>query len=279
MKQVFNFIVEMLEGNIIFNSITLFIAILGIGLAIFFYLKSVKKKKPVYTLRTFSLITENVKKVPSISIKHGDKNIGNLSITRIAFWNSGKETIDKNDIARKSPIKFVIDEKHEILDAEILYCKNPSNDFKINANKKEVIIKFDYFDNEEGIILQIYHTGNSNKNFSVSGSIKSVNEIINIKESSYIENKMLWLIEKFDINKVRRFMRKAYAIHLIIFSILLPIAYVSQYIPAIKKFASDEFSFVFFTFIVFFSFLFLNVGIRKLKKPTPKGFEIFYDEI
>jgi hypothetical protein len=269
----------MLKGNIVFNSITLSIAVLGIILTFIFYLKSVKKKNPVYILRTFSLITENVKKVPLISIKHCDKNISNLSITRIAFWNSGKETIDKNDIARKSPIKFAIDEKHEILDAEILYCKNPSNDFKINANKKEVIIKFDYFDNEEGIILQIYHTGNSNKNFSVSGSIKSVNEIINIKEASYIENKMLWLIEKFDINKVRRFMRKAYAIHLIIFSILLPIAYVSQYIPAIKKFASDEFSFVFFTFIVFFSFLFLNVGIRKLKKPTPKGFEIFYDEI
>lgn len=280
MKQVLDFIVEMLKGNIVFNSITLSIAVLGIILTFIFYLKSVKKKNPVYILRTFSLITENVKKVPLISIKHCDKNISNLSITRIAFWNSGKETIDKNDIAKKSPIKFVIDEKYEILDAEILYCKNTSNDFKINTNKKDVIIKFDYFDNEEGIILQIYHTGNKNEDFSVSGNIKSVKKITNIKNSSFLENKLLWLIEKFDINKVRRFMRKAYAIQLIILSMSLPIIYVSQYVPAIKiHFANEEFSLTFFLFLVFFSYLFVNVGFRRLKKRTPKGFETFYDEI
>ena len=280
MKPVLDFIVEILEGNIIFNSITLLVAILGIFLSVYFYLKSLKKKKPVYTLRTFSLITENFKKVPSLSIKHCDKNISNLSITRIAFWNNGKETIDKKDIAKKSPIKFVIDEGYEILDAEILYCKNHSNDFKISTNKKEVIIKFDYFDNEEGIILQIYHTGNKNKNFYISGSIKSVKQIINLNDISYFESKLLWLIDKFDINKVRRFTKKVYAIQLVILSLLLPIAYVSQYIPAIKKYSeSGNFSFVFFTIILFFSFLFISIGFRRLKKPTPKGFEIFYDEI
>ena len=110
--------------------------------------------------------------------------------------------------------------------------------------------------------------------------IKSVKQIINLNDISYFESKLLWLIDKFDINKVRRFTKKVYAIQLVILSLLLPIAYVSQYIPAIKKYSeSGNFSFVFFTIILFFSFLFISIGFRRLKKPTPKGFEIFYDEI
>lgn len=57
--------------------------------------------------------------------------------------------------------------------------KNKANSFtvEISNDGKAVAINFDYFDCNEGVILQVFHTGNSSNNISLIGRIKSVNRI------------------------------------------------------------------------------------------------------
>ena len=63
---------------------------------------------------------------------------------------------------------------------EIIYQKNPSNDFNISISNdnKYVDITFDYFDFEEGIVLQVFHTGNKSDDITLVGQIKSVKNIL-----------------------------------------------------------------------------------------------------
>lgn len=47
-----------------------------------------------------------------------------------------------------------------------------------STNKKSILIEFDYFDQYEGVIIQIFHTAKSSKEIVIEGSIKSVNKIL-----------------------------------------------------------------------------------------------------
>lgn len=280
MQKLIDFIIQTLEGSIVLNSFTLVLSILGISSSIYFYYKSIIKKEPIYILRTFSLITNSFNKIPCISIKHDDKEIKDLSITRIAFWNNGKATIDINDIAKKNPLKFIIDKKYEILNAEILYCKNSANDFKIGIDKNEINVSFEYIDHNEGIILQIYHTGRGNDDITIQGNIKSVKRIKRKNNISFWEKPFIYLINKFDYNKVKRFSKYLRGISIILFSLLFPLIYLSSFFPCIRSIVIDnEFSLINFILILALSFLYAKIGMRLLKRPTPSGFEMFYDEI
>src|SRR5690606_13866978 len=111
-------------------------------------------------------------------IQYHNNKIDNLSISKIAIWNSGKETISSTDVARNDPFLITIANDYTILDCDILFEKNSANGFsiyKINSNKVE--IKFDYFDFNEGIVVQIYHTSAEEKNISVNGSFKGTKTI------------------------------------------------------------------------------------------------------
>lgn len=180
MKNVFYEINSFFQGNYIFNILSFAIGIIGIISSFYFYFKSKRSRIPIYFIRTINLVRERIQKLDTVEIFFSGKRIINLSITKIAILNIGKETINFMDVAINNPLKVIIDDKYEILEAEILVSNNNSNDFKISIeeNKKAILIKFDYFDYEEGLVLQLAHTGNSNEDIVVTGNIKSVKKII-----------------------------------------------------------------------------------------------------
>ncbi|WP_338867964.1 hypothetical protein WBJ53_16250 [Spirosoma sp. SC4-14] len=168
------------NGNPTFNIVTLLLAIIGIILSFYFYFKSKKNKVPIYIARSVNLVRESIKKIETVEIMYAGSKIENLSLTKIALWNDGRDTISFNDVAHADPIKICIDEEYDILDAEILFQKNPANDFsvKIDSNRKAILINFDFFDFEEGIVIQLAHTGNSSDDVRLTGTIKSVKKIL-----------------------------------------------------------------------------------------------------
>lgn len=181
------------NGGSLLNLITFILAILGILCSVYFYLKGKKCKKPTYILKTTNLVRENIQKIDSVDILYSGNKIKNLSVTKIAFWNNGKDTISCNDVAKKSPIRLTIKDDFIFLDAEIIFQKNQSNDFSIaiSNDNKFIDIDFDYFDFEEGIVLQVFHTGAKSSDISMEGQIKSVKEISHKKSSVYPFSKVL----------------------------------------------------------------------------------------
>ena len=79
------------------------IGMLGFPFSIYTYVKTKKNKKPTYIVRTIKLIEPRIKQLNNaINILYQDNKIENLSISKIALWNEGKDTIDNTDIAKSN---------------------------------------------------------------------------------------------------------------------------------------------------------------------------------
>ncbi|KND48334.1 MAG: hypothetical protein AB198_02095, partial [Parcubacteria bacterium C7867-003] len=96
-------------------------------------------------------IREKIEKINVVEILYRGSKINNLSITRIAIWNQGNETISFSDVAPLNPFKIIALGEAKILDFEIIYKKNEVNNFslqEVNFNKDEIFINFDFFDKD-----------------------------------------------------------------------------------------------------------------------------------
>lgn len=169
-------IMKWMNENQWLNLIFLILALLGIIVSIYLYFKGKRRKTPVYLIKTFNLIKDRVTKLDRVKIVCDERTIKNLSITKVSLWNRGNEVINKTDIAPKEPIRIVVDNDFEILDAIVSKVKNEANNFSIliSPDKKSVIIDFDYFYTNEGILLEVYHTGTSGNNIKLKGSLKDL---------------------------------------------------------------------------------------------------------
>lgn len=82
-----------------------------------------KVKQPTYAVRTIRLIEPKIKNIGNINISYLENKIENLSVSKIALWNSGRDTIDYTDVAKNDNLKIIIDSQYRILDCSILFQK------------------------------------------------------------------------------------------------------------------------------------------------------------
>lgn len=268
-----NYALSFFENTPILNVITLILAILGIAFSAYFYFKSKKSKRPIYIVKTNSLVKESINQVDSVQILFANNKIANLSVTKIAFWNDGKDTINNTDIAKNDPIKIQIKPDFEILEAKILYSKNESNDFRITLSKdrKFISINFDYFDFEEGIVLQLFHTGSQSSDITVTGTIKSVKEIKRKEDSLMILPSFIYKVAIHPIPQ-KIFMQ------IVGWGIILMGSFMTFY--SLLKFSNKEIivttSEINSSIIYLFpGIIYIWVGYRFVRRTIPKGFDIF----
>jgi hypothetical protein len=152
------------------------IGIIGIAVTVYSHIKNKKEKKPCFAINYFNLISKQIKEFSDLEIIYQDKPIDNLTISKFAFWNSGKETIYKNDLVKENPLRIVIKNNYIIYGFEIIFISEESNDFKLQLNKekKEITITFDYLDYGQGVLLKILHSGNSRNDLDLNGKIIGV---------------------------------------------------------------------------------------------------------
>ena len=145
-----------------------------------FYRRGLRTKEPCYSIKTETLIAGYSAKFKDLTIHYKDKEIENLSVSKIAFWNNGSETINLDDIAPKAPLLIVVDKEAEILDAKVLEQTNLSSDFSLHLldNGKYAQILFDFIDKRQGAVFQVIHTGTyPDTNLTIWGHIKGAEGI------------------------------------------------------------------------------------------------------
>lgn len=247
------------------------ITIFAIFLTIYFYYKSKKSKKPFYAILNFNLVTNLVSKFESLQICYGSDDIVNLSACKIAFWNEGNDTIDKNDVAPSDPIIFKLDPDCKILDAKILYEKNPVNRFSIDISpdKTSIQVSFDYIDQNEGVIIQLLHTGVNATNIKFQGSIKGVKKInctTNTKSNALLSRMIIRILPDKTYKLKRIFGYFSFIVSLVILGVIL----------IIPRGIESPFDFIFVA-VMLVPYWFMAYTL--LKRRVPSGFEIFEDEI
>lgn len=162
--------------------------ILSFLFAIYTWLVEKKREEISIDYYTNEMIKRGRSSIDGLDIKYKGRDINDLSSTIYYIWNSGNIVIDKRDVVESRPLK-IISQKGTILDVRILAQSDISNAFEVkNISASEVEIAFDYMDGNEGVKLQVLHTG-ENKELSVDVKIKGGKQIRNytlIKKQSFL---------------------------------------------------------------------------------------------
>lgn len=192
--------IELIVADSWFALLSFLIAIIGVIMAIFFYYRSKKVKSPCYAIESINVVKDLESKIDSLEVLYDGKPVKNLTVTRIAFWNAGKDTINSEDIPTAKPLIVSIEGGGKILDAKILKTINPINLLSISTSDDQLSsnIKFEYLDKGDGAIFQFIHTDINDKNMVVDGLIKGVGPPI----KKYVHNFTFSLIQ--DNHKQKR---------------------------------------------------------------------------
>lgn len=153
--------------------LNLIMGLSGIAIAIIFYLRGRKIKKPIYDIKSSNVVRDIGGKFDHLELIYKKQPIANFTISMVSFWNAGNETIDWNDVTELEPITISTKDDYHILDAKILNTVNSTNNFRIEFDDSTVSIKFDYVGKGQGAIFQIIHTGKDNNDLKFKGTLKN----------------------------------------------------------------------------------------------------------
>lgn len=165
---------------------SIILAIAGLFATYVFYKKSNKVQKPVYTIQSNNIIRDFISNISDLEIKYAGELIENLTVSRITFWNAGNEVIDKEDIVRSDPIMIRACGDNKLLKAEIISQNEMSNNFALSPiiEGKFSNVNFDYISQNNGIIIQAFHTGKQSEDIEFIGKTKSAGKPRNISNGN-----------------------------------------------------------------------------------------------
>ena len=155
------------------------LAVVGVILTIHFYRKGRRQKALSYARQSDTLVEDLSDKFPKLSISFGGKDISALTVSRIAVWNSGTESIRGTDISQGDPLRITLPEGTKLLSSEITSKTKEANAFSLQHDVEGNVITlfFEYADPEDGIVVNLIHTG-SKQNPEIRGSVIGVSRLI-----------------------------------------------------------------------------------------------------
>jgi hypothetical protein len=162
--------------------------IFGLILAI----RSIRKKEPIYVIKSNNVISDFSSKYQDLTVSYKKKKVKNLTVSKVLFFNKGTEVINREDIVNIEPLRIVPKEKVEILDAKILQANKDANQFSISFDKQknQVFIDFEYLYKNQGVVIQVIHTGLSSEDLEIKGEIKDIQNIRRLRFSKEDESNL-----------------------------------------------------------------------------------------
>jgi len=122
------------------------------------------------------------KSLDGLKLQYKDASQERITVTKLAFWNAGRETIDTRDLVVTDPIGIACPSTLAILDIQVIQVSSKSNSVKLGSaiDKDDVHfypINFEYLDNKDFFVIQIVHSGHESEEFNIKGKIKGVKKI------------------------------------------------------------------------------------------------------
>jgi hypothetical protein len=242
--------------------------------------KNLRLKEPSWSIRSNNLVEGFSNKVENLKVIYNDICVENLTISKILFWNDGKETINRQDYETINKLRVECSHNAKLLDAKIISSNNLSSQITIIKSDQNncAFILFDYLDEKQGAVIQVVHTGTSSKDLQIVGDIKGVKVIKKIETTpSWIK----W-VSKLTIPKKAG---KIYGIGMIVAGVVyfgigiigLLALILSLFSPATKPALSSNT--IVNTIVFFLGGLFMfSMGFSAVRVIAPKGLEVFQEE-
>ena len=162
------------------------LATIGVILAIVFYLRSKREKRPTYRVYNRTLIEGVHTELSDLKVLYKNEPQKRVTVTKLAFWNAGRETINRVDIVDTDILRIEVPADARVLDTKLLQQNEPSNKFYLGPIEKsangldttKIPLSFEYVDYRNAALIRIVHTGNYETKIRVHGKIKGVEQII-----------------------------------------------------------------------------------------------------
>ena len=272
MEHVDNFLEWLSENDQWLNLIFLVLAILSIVISIFLYKKSQRKKLPVFDKRSLNVISESIQSHGKIEVKYQGELVNNLTVSKVAFWNNGNETINSSDQAPTDKFRIKLLEEFNILNAELIYQSSATNNIQLIVVENEILISFDYLDKQHGGVIKFTHTGKKSNDFDVLGTFKGTGEIKSVNQN------MVDVILTIALLSIPPIGIKSRSKKLFTRSLpwtLVATGIIFLLIPFIFDFNSSD---SYFPYILGAIYFVTGLGAIFKGNNLPKGFEAFYDD-
>lgn len=172
LKEALDAVNAWLTGSPSLNFLFLLLAIGSLAASIYFFRKSRKEKAPVFLIKTFPLIKDNIAAVEGLHITINDQPIKTLSLARVAFWNKGRDTINAEDIAQSDKLRIELMGDGKIVGSKISFVRKSANSISTTTEGNKIMISFDFLDHLDGCVVDLYHTGSQQAKVIVKGTIK-----------------------------------------------------------------------------------------------------------
>lgn len=139
-----------------------FIGLLGIALAFYFYVKSVKKKKLVFTNKESVVLGDSDDSFHGrLRVLFDEKAVTRVTRSVFVLWNAGRETIRGSDIVHSDPLCLAFPKDTEILMLSVDRMTRPAvaANVKVRTETQRhcVDIDFDFLDFKDGFTLSVVH--------------------------------------------------------------------------------------------------------------------------
>jgi hypothetical protein len=143
-------------------------------MAYVFYRRSLIAKEPYWSIRTATLIEGYGAMLSDLEVSFGGKTVENLAVSRIAFWNAGRDTIDAADIATANPLRIrTTNDAAEILDVKLIAANSASSGVGMAlTDARNARLTLAYLDRGQGAVFQVVHTGTRSSSLDLVGDIK-----------------------------------------------------------------------------------------------------------
>jgi len=171
----------------------------GVLVGYFFYVLQRSRSRLNYQTSNLQIIGNISLKLPSeFEVTVAGVRIESLQKSQIVIWNGGTNTINGTDIVVEDYLKIVFGSSTKIFSVNVTALSRTVNKFtaeKDSLVNNEVILKFDFLDPKDGVIVEILHT-NSNAEPKIMGTVKGLKNGIKYKgQINYLNRnkKKRWL--------------------------------------------------------------------------------------
>jgi len=188
-----NELLQRIAQNPLVTLLSLALGVIGIILALVFYLKSRKLKVARYEVLSRTIVEDLTAKLDGLEVRYQQVPQQRITVSRVFVWNEGTDTIDTADLTPIDPLRVEFSEGAELLDARIVFQTYPANQVRINVpalpseskTPTNLNISFDYLDHSDGAIVQLVHTGARSHKIVVKGKIKGSEPIQRVTSPAY----------------------------------------------------------------------------------------------
>lgn len=166
-------IIKTIVSSPYFGAIGFVIALISLIYSFYITRRDRKIKSLFSSIMSTNLINDTEKVYNKLEIKYEDNLVSNFTVTKVLIKNIGTDVIRANDISQNNPLIItIVDENITMLDCNIVTTTNSNNNFVLSIiDQFHILIKFEYIDPNDSVVIQLLHTGKNSNSIKLSGVV------------------------------------------------------------------------------------------------------------